>query len=268
VAEAAGLAEQQQWLQQAVLAPDGPDPAEPAEAMLTASARLDAARRLDIYRRGYRLRLLEAMRGLHPGLCALLGRELFEDFALDYLDACPSRSPSLHQLGQHFADHLAKRRPDRDRPPELRERWIDVVIDLARYEQVFAEVYDGPGIEGRSDQLASESIGLDATVQPSPCLRLLTLCGPVHGYVAAVRRGGRPAPPEPRPVRLAVSRRAYLVTTTELAPDAYDFLTALLHSATVEAAAAEAELALPTAAQLLRGWVADGWLCRQPPHPA
>ncbi|GAB2702573.1 hypothetical protein GCM10010442_20950 [Kitasatospora kifunensis] len=250
------------------MAPDGPDPREPAEAVLTSTARLGADRRLDIYRRGYRLRLLEAMRGLHPGLCALLGRELFEDFALEYLDARPSRSPSLHQLGRHFAGHLAKRRPDRDRPPELRERWIDLVIDLARYEQVFAEVYDGPGTEGRTDQLSGESIRLDATVQPSPCLRLLTLCGPVHGYVAAVRRGEQPAPPEPRPVRLAVSRRAYLVTTTELSPDAYDFLSALLHGATVEAAATEAELALPAAAQLLRGWAADRWLCRQPPHPA
>lgn len=69
-------------------------------------------------------------------------------------------------------------------------------------------------------------------------------------------------------MRLAVSRRSYLVTSTELASDAYEFLAALLLGATVEAAAAKTELALPAAAQLLRDWAADGWLCRQPPHPA
>lgn len=113
------LAASQRWLQRAILAPGGsidgvglPD----AGDMLASSDGLSAQQRLDIYRRGYRLRLLEAMRELQPGLRALLGPELFDDFVLEYLDACPSRSRSLADVGRRLAGYLAAQRPDRAEP--------------------------------------------------------------------------------------------------------------------------------------------------------
>ncbi|GAA1905103.1 DNA-binding domain-containing protein [Streptantibioticus ferralitis] len=256
------LAEAQRWLQHAVLAQH--PPSQPVEDMLTASSRLGAAQRLGVYRRGYRLRLLQAMRGLHPGLRALLGPELFDDFALDYLDACPSGSYTLQRLDERFAGHLAAGRPDREQPVRLRETWIDVMIDLARYERVFAEVYDGPGTEGTgiptwTGPLESAPELLGRRVLLAPCLRVLRLCAPVHTYLAAVRRGRRPEPPAPRPVWLAVSRRDYVVTATEIASDSYQFLAALLGGAAVRVAAVEAGMDTADAVNRLRGWAANGW---------
>ncbi|MGW7001923.1 HvfC/BufC family peptide modification chaperone [Streptomyces sp. NPDC054933] len=210
------------------------------------------------------MRLLETMRGLHPGLRALLGPELFDDFALDYLDACPSGSYTLQRLDERFAGHLAAGRPDRDQPVHLRETWIDVMIDLARYERVLAEVYDGPGTEGTEatwtgpSEPGPEPLGYRVLL--APCLRALRLCAPVHTYLAAVRRRGRADPPAPRPVCLAISRRDYVVTATEIASDSYQFLAALLGGAAVREAAGEAGLDTADAVSRLRGWRESGWV--------
>ncbi|UQA97401.1 HvfC/BufC N-terminal domain-containing protein [Streptomyces halobius] len=214
------LADTQRWLQHAILTPDGPPDA--VDEVLTPSTELSARQRLDVYRRGYRLRLLEAMRELHPALRALLGPELFDDFALDYLDARPSRSYTLCQLDARFVEHLCAHRPDRGLPDGQREGWVDVIVDLARYERAFAEVYDGPGTEGGAP-------GWSGTVPaPASCLRVLRVCAPVHTYHAAVRRGRPAEPPAPGPVHLALWRRDYTIKVTELEPDAYRLLSARL----------------------------------------
>ncbi|MER7842489.1 DNA-binding domain-containing protein [Kitasatospora sp. NPDC096077] len=246
--------------------PTGPPRARPVEAVLAPGARLSPGQCLEVYRRGYRLRLLEAMRGLHPALRALLGEELFDDFALEYLDSRPSRSYTLFQLDARFAEFLADHRPDRDRPAAGREAWIDLVIDLARYERAFAEVYDGPGTEGLPVRSAAPP-GPGDTVRPAPSLRLLTLSAPVHTYAAAVRRGRPTEDPVPRPVVLALHRRDYVVTATELSGPAHRLLTALVDGRTVRAAAAEADLNEATTRHLLHRWTADGWVLADPLPP-
>ena len=230
--------------------------------MLTSSAGLSAQQRLGIYRRGYRLRLLEAMRELYPGLRALLGPELFDDFAQEYLDACPPRSRSLADLGRRLAGYLAAQRPDRAEPPARREAWIGVVIDMARYELAFAEVYDGPGTEGLSvpGELPQPPGGGDWAITLAPCLRALRLRGPVHAYRAAVRGGQAPAPPESRPVRLALSRRDFVVTVTELPAGPHRFLSALLAGCPVRSAARLAGAGTADVGRWLSGWAASGWI--------
>jgi hypothetical protein len=259
-----GLAESQRWLQRAILAVDGSRSAEAAGETLAGCTRLSAEQRLNIYRRGYRLRLLEVMRGLHPGLRALLGPELFDDFALGYLDACPPRSYTLSELDRRFAGYLSACRPDRNQQPARREAWIDIIVDLVRYERAFAEVYDGPGTEHlpavRSDSPAWGPDDPTRTVIFAPCIRALAFCAPVHTYFAAVRDGLRPSPPGIHPIWLALSRRDYVVTTTELTPAAHRFLSALIAGASVRVAAGEAELDPGVAADLLHGWAATGWV--------
>jgi hypothetical protein len=258
------LVEAQRWLQQAILAPvAGPD--QPVARMLTRSAQLTARQRLDIYRRGYRLRLLEAMRRLYPGLRALLGDELFDDFASDYLDANPSHRPTLARLGDAFVGHLASRRPDRARPPEQREAWVDLLLDLARYERVFTEVYDGPGVENTAPSASAARVGLDASMTAAPCLRTLSLGSPVHRYVAAVRRGERPQPPRPRQVFLVIFRDHYTVTATELAASDYALLRSLLRGVPVRVAAARARVDPARALALARRWHVSRWLVPRSP---
>ncbi|MGK5543164.1 HvfC/BufC family peptide modification chaperone [Streptomyces sp. URMC 127] len=271
------LAEAQRRFQHALLDPSQDAP-EAVRDLVTSTERFI------LYRRGYRLRLLETMRALHPALRTLLGPGLFDDFALGYLDARPSRSYTLARLDERFPEHLAAGRPDGGEPPGRREPWIDLMIDLARYERAFAEVYDGAGIEDGAgikdgpgtedgsrteDRDDPESTGLvpaedgflDAVAFPAPCVRVMHACAPVHEYHAAALRGRAGDPPRPRPVGLVLSRRDYTVVTVELPPAPYRLLKTLLESrATVREAAAKARIAPGEAGGLVGAWARSGWI--------
>src|SRR5215212_11769713 len=132
-----GLAELQRWMVGALRG--DPAGAVLGPAMLAPSPTMTPEACLDVYRRGYRLRLLECMREMHPGLLHLAGDELFEAFALDYLAAHPPVGYSLARLGDGFADHL-----DATRPADEDGAWADLVIDVVRFERAFLDVYDGP----------------------------------------------------------------------------------------------------------------------------
>lgn len=236
----------QAWMHAAILAPDGP--AGDAAGVLTASSRLTARERLAIYWRGYRLRLLECMRGLHPGLVHLLGRDAFDGFALDFLDAHPPRAYTLFRLDEEFAAHLAETRPDDA------EHWPDMIIDLARFERAVTEATEAPGTEAPASG-APEGAGAGPhgpRPRAVPCLRLLRLAWPAHAYLAAVQRGEDPALPAPRPVRLAVCRRDYELVVRELGPRPFAALSAL----------AEGGATGPVPAEWLRHWTGLGFLTR------
>lgn len=159
---------------------------EPADDLVSGSAAFSARRRLEAYRRGYRSRLVGCLRETYPALHHALGEEIFEAFALDYLEAHPPSSYTLNALGARWAEHLDATRPEG-------EQWPDFLVDLARVERAFAEVYDGDGEE-----------------------QVVRTRYPVAAYVAAARRGEEPPMPERRSSRVAVGRRDWVVTLTEL----------------------------------------------------
>jgi hypothetical protein len=135
-----------------------------------------------------------------------------------------ARSYTLASLGAHWPAHLEATRPGRDREPNARESWPDFLIDLARLEHTFCEVYNAPGVEGvRLPSAADVPIELDpgadwhaVTATPVVCLRLLFARFPVGAYLIAVRRGDAPQLPAAQQTYLAFSRRDYVVTITEL----------------------------------------------------
>ncbi|MFY9760933.1 MAG: DNA-binding domain-containing protein, partial [Xanthobacteraceae bacterium] len=111
----------QRWMLSAVTTPggvrEGVREAREAYALdigdaVKGSNRLSAPARLEIYARGYVLRLLECLRAEFPLLLALVGDQVFEMFASSYVWSRPSRSPSLYALGAGFADFLQSTRPD------------------------------------------------------------------------------------------------------------------------------------------------------------
>ena len=57
---------------------------------------------LDVYRKGYTLRLVKMLQAAHELLPAYLGTKKFDALARTYMDANPPRDP----LTRHFADHL------------------------------------------------------------------------------------------------------------------------------------------------------------------
>ncbi|MFJ2577933.1 putative DNA-binding domain-containing protein [Kitasatospora aureofaciens] len=252
MADAPGLAALQRWMQTALLDPGAAAPDGTASRVLTASAQLGADRRLALYQHGCRMRLLESMRSLHPALVRLLGQDLFDRFAQEYLDACPSRSYLLSRLDEHFAEHLQRNRPD---ARGEHEPWVDVLIDLARLERLYTEVLDGPGTE----EPGHTAHGRDtAEVTVAPCLRLLRTSAPVHHYLIAALRGEDADLPQPHPTWLAISRRDYVVVIRELASDAYTALHALSTGAPASRAVGTADPLRGRA--WLREWAAAGYI--------
>lgn len=252
----------QRWMHAAMTDPHGV--AEDARAVVNGSPGMPAEQRLELYRRTYHRRLTGCLRDSHPALCHALGEQLFEDFALDYLDAHPPRGPSLDTLGAMFADHLQATRPDRDMPPARRERWPDLLVDLARLERAFLEVYDGPGAE-HARTLCSSDLPADGgaraamRVRPVPCLRLLRVSHRVDEYLLAVRRGEDPQLPAQCEHFVALSRSDWRVTLTGLQAAEHALLTALMRGADLAAASTAATIDHGAAWSCLREWTQRGF---------
>jgi hypothetical protein len=242
----------------------GPDQ---AETVVTRSRALTALERLGIYGYAYYARLLDCLREEFPVLMHALTQEVFDAFAVGYLQAYPSRSYTLLQLGANFPRYLAETRPREGGGEGLPADWPDFLIDLATLELTFNEVFDGPGVEGERlldvEQLQAVTAErfYDARLVGVSCLRLLPLRYPVHRYFTAVRRHEDPVPPEAAETYLAVTRQRYVVRHYELSPPAYRLLRALLAGQTVgEAIGQEAHAGSPDLDRFavnLRAWFRD-----------
>src|SRR5260370_10903967 len=162
-----------------------------AEQVITRSRALTALERLGIYGYAYYARLLECVREEFPVLMHALTQEVFDAFAVGYLQVYPSRSYTLLQLGANFPRYLAETRPEDGGGEGLPAAWPDFLIHLATLELTFNEVFDGPGAEGEhlldADRLRTippERL-LEARLASVPCLRLLALHYPGHQYLTA-----------------------------------------------------------------------------------
>ncbi len=242
----------QRWLQAVITHPAGAAAGIESEAARSAievaagqieqlvdrSSRRTSIERLEIYANAYYARLLECLRDEYPALAHAVGQEAFDGLAFGYLQAYPSKSYTLGELGKYFPQYLEETRP-RDAAGPAGPSWPDFMIDLARLERTYSEVFDGPGMEDRetltADQVRAISADrwLGARLVTAPCLRLLSLRFPVHEYATGVRRKEYPPIPEPEPTWLAVSRVNYVVRRWPLAPVQYELLNALSAGGTV-----------------------------------
>lgn len=257
--EPAPLAALQRWML-AVITRPGEVPEAEIAARVKPSATLSPAARAATYQRAYQARLLGAFQDMFPALRRAMGDELLDAFALDYLAAHPPQSFTLSDLPARFPEHLLATRPDRDAPPDRREAWPDLLVELATLERAVLEVAEGPGLE--TDGLPDAHLLLTLTPEqlfrirpvPSPCLRLFEGAFPVHRYLQAVRRGGAPDLPEPRRSRFALARRRYRIVLHDLSAAQHAFLSACDGSRTVESALPPS--ALPDTGNL-RDWLCD-----------
>jgi hypothetical protein len=233
-------------------------------AQLTPSATLSAAQRLAVYQRGYFARLLSCMAGQFKALRHALGEELFADFVEVYLSQHPSRSPTLSDLGQHFADYLEASRPDAELPTEQRESWADLMVDLARYEWQLFLKFDGPGPEDLPMAGASTP---DEALRIQPSLSLHQYRFAVDSYCHAVTQGEDPPMPGQQTTRLALLRNQYRVGIFRLTPAQSHFLQGMLNGLSVSQALTATASQFNTPAQEARqywqnwrqGWVRSGF---------
>ncbi|HEY2250708.1 MAG TPA: DNA-binding domain-containing protein, partial [Planctomycetaceae bacterium] len=241
---------------------------EQAERIVAPSRALSSVERLEIYHQAYFARLLECLRHEYSVLAAALGNDLFDAFAVGYLQSHPSTSYTLEFLGAHFPEHLAETRPSYEAGPGAAADWPDFIIDLARLERAVNEVFDGPGVEGQplldSQRLAAilPEEWPTARLICVPCLRVVALQFPVNDYFTAVRQGRAMPVPQPAPEFVAVTRRDYRVLRYTLDRAQYELLQALICDkpvgTAIEQAAAVSPMTDEALATQLRDWF-ENW---------
>ena len=213
----------QRWMLRTLVAPGGANPQSIADTLLP-GPHLDAAGCLAIYQRSYILRLRLCLGEQFPATRHALGKALFDDFADDYLRACPSDSHTLYELGRRFAERMQQSRPDRDLPEDQREHWIDFMVDLARYEHELFRLFDATGHEGQPWPDADAD---DSALVLQPCLTLARYDYAVARYYHEVRAERSPAFPAKAPSHVVILRRDYQTATYPVSPLHHRFLCAL-----------------------------------------
>lgn len=194
------------------------------------SLRQTSAQKIEIYARGYILRLMECMEAEYPALCHLLGEELFRTFVRAYLIEQPSTSPDLYDLGKNFAAFLKASQPiDAEQSNEF-----DLPVELATLERALAEVSRVKGLESIAININHQNSLLylfdTSHIQASPCLILLKLSRPLTEYVKAVYKNLNAEIPEKQDSFLAISRNHYRVNFQEIEEWQWCFLHALQHT--------------------------------------
>jgi hypothetical protein len=160
-----------------------------------------------VYSSAYFARLLEVLRELFPCLRYAVGDDLFDTFAVEYLQAHPPASYTLHRLADRFADFLETTRPADDDS-------LAFVVDLARLEHAIDQVFDGPGPE----------TGSGGSLSLVPGLRLLAFRFPVSSYFTAWKAGHQPRWPAADAQFIALLRRDYVVRRHELSSVQFELL--------------------------------------------
>lgn len=237
--------------------------ASDVERVITRSQALDSIQRLQVYGNAYYARLLECLAVDYPTLKHALGEDAFGGFCFGYLQQYPSTSYTLNQLGARFPQYLEETRPARQSDGEQPE-WPDFLIDLARLERLYSEVFDGPGEENLTLLKTADLVEIpqerwpDVRLVTVDSLRLVALRFPVHEYVTAVKKKESPRPPQPRQTWLAVNRRDYIVRRRTLSRTQYELLSALQAGrplgTAIEHAVAESEFPTDELAGRLREW--------------
>lgn len=94
---------------------------------------MPAKARLDIYRDGYYLRLLEALEQDYEVLRALVGKEKFDQLGRDYIHAHPSHFRSIRWYGKELASFLQQKKLIVD------QLWLP---EMAQFEWLLTEAFD------------------------------------------------------------------------------------------------------------------------------
>jgi len=252
-----------------------------AAAFIKPNASLTSFERLEIYNRQYWFRLYSSFEDDFPGLLAVLGRKTFERVMRAYLDACPSTSFSLRDLGSKLYFFLTEN-------VELIGPKSRLAQEVVRVEWAHIEAYDAATVPPFSPESFS-SICDETILGLQPSVRLLDLSYPVDELLIAICQDAgsndtssnnamavrrisdvrRVAQLRPDPIWLAVHRQEFTVYYKRLQMEEYRMLTAIQSEASlgeVFATAFNNSLMDETAQAALlqecfQQWAVLGWLC-------
>lgn len=263
----------QSWMQAVLMDfPQDSSGARQVDDVITASSQQTSRQRLDVYRHAYQLRLLECLREEFSTLSQFLGEDVFSSLAAAYLEARPSQSYTLANLGARFPQFLADAADHRQDGASTEFVGKQFLVDLATLERLYAEVFDGPGMEGLPSITVETLQQIDPSQWPevrfeaAPCLRLVEFGYPVHEFVTACRRGTEPPIPAPNHTWLAVTRRQFVVRRVPLTRPQYRLLTLLMQGLPlgdaleqVAETCDDVEAFLKDLQQWFRDWTAAGF---------
>jgi Putative DNA-binding domain len=226
------------------------------EAIILPSRSQSSLERLAVYGNAYYVRLLDCLRELFPACRYAVGDEVFDEFAYGYLQSYPPQSYTLGDLANNFATFLDETRREQlgdeldasrdDVQNAQPEEWSRFVVELARFEYVLDQVFDGLGTENDPPQLYEQLLAVPQDVWPSiqlrtaPCFRLLEFEFPVNDYYGAFRRSESPDLPALGRSYVAVTRRDYIVRRFGLDVTQYRLLKAIMSGSTIGDAVARA----------------------------
>jgi hypothetical protein len=253
------LLELQRQFAASIMTPLAPSPKE--APFIKPNDRLTPLERLDIYRRSYWARILDALLDDFPGLCAILGPRAFRRLSKAYLSDSPSCSFTLRDLGSRLEAWLREH-------PAFGGENLDLALDMVRLEWAHIEAFDGAAEKplGPEDLL---ELGPDMTFGLQPHLRLLEVRYPVDDLRIRAQKSRPVRPVSPRrtgrgaaPIALAVHRADFTVFYRRLAVDELRILSALRQGTSI----GEAVAAMEGSPDLIETWFASwsqlGWLCR------
>ena len=244
--------------------------ADDVEQVISRSQALSSIDRLAVYGNAYYARLIGCMAAEFPATQHAVGEEAFSGFVFGYLQESPSTSYTLGDLGDGFPDYL-----DRSRPPRESDEpdWADFLVDVARLERLYSDVFDGPG-EEHAEKLTAEDLQAippdqwgDLRLITADSLRLIEVRFPVQEYISVVRKGDDVIVPSPQTTQLAVNRREYIVRRRTMEELPFDLLGRLQQKTPLGDAIADAVTATDAATENLearlqtwfREWTAAGY---------
>ncbi len=156
-----------------------PSVADEAATFIRPNDRLTSFERLEIYNRQYWFRLFSSFEEDFPGLKSVVGSRKFETLMRAYLEAHPSRSFTLRNLGSTLAMWLKQN-------PQYTKPYTDSAMAIAALEWAHIEAFDN---ESRTPLTAGEiaALNADSHIALQPYLRLLAAPYAVDDALLAVR---------------------------------------------------------------------------------
>lgn len=195
-----GLAQLQEELARHIIAGD-----ERIAARVAATAQSPARMRLGIYFQAYRTRLTAALASNVPRLKQLVGDEVFDRLARQYIGQYPSRTASIRWFGDALAQMLRELQPH--------EPWL---AELAGWEWAIAAAFDAADREPISPDplahIAPEDWGA-LQLEFHPSARHLQMATNAPAIFKALTDGDAP----PRPARLE-RPQSWLIWRRQLDP--------------------------------------------------
>lgn len=209
-----------------------------AASFIRPNDRLTSFERLEIYNRQYWFRVFSSFEEDFPGLKAIVGTRRFERLMRAYLEAHPSRSFTLRNLGSSLVHWLQQN-------PPYTEPVTDMAIAMAALEWAHIEAFDNaqwPPLT--ADEIAS--LNDDSRLSVQPYLRLVAAAYAVDDALLAIKdsshaagtqasnavnihlvRRTRTRKPRPEQIYLAVHRHEDTVYYKRLSREDYRLLEAL-----------------------------------------